>query len=183
MPNIHTSYWTFLPDQETTYQIGFAIGEAILADPTYPQLIAAHGNLGAGKTSLAQGIARGVGVPQSAYVNSPTFAIHQTHPIPNQLRVKHFHHFDLYRLEDEEDLIHLGLEEVIEFGVSFIEWPQRAPHFFAAHNHLQAHLFHIDEWVHRDFSTFSDGRVLMLTAQREYLTQMLVKLPFKFNLK
>jgi tRNA threonylcarbamoyladenosine biosynthesis protein TsaE len=92
---------------------------------TIPPIIAAYGDLGSGKTSFAQGVARGLAVPEHDYVNSPTFAILQTHQ--GQLP---FHHIDLYRLYNEEELIFLGLDEIIQDGIAYIEWPQRAPDFF-----------------------------------------------------
>ena len=108
-----------LPDLEATHAIGRRIGAAARAGDVF----AAVGDLGAGKTSLAQGIARGVGVPPDEYVNSPTFAILQSHPGPLT-----FHHIDLYRLGDEDELLGLGLEELVGVdGVSYVEWPRRAP--------------------------------------------------------
>ena len=135
--DIHVSIQ--LNDVEETWLCGEWIGSFLLDlwdTPTAqcPPIIAAEGDLGSGKTSLAQGIARGLGVPPNTYVNSPTFSILQTHQgqIP-------FHHIDLYRLYDEEELTFLGLDEIIQDGIAYIEWPQRAPLFFQ-----QAHLkFHL----------------------------------------
>ena len=113
-----------LPDLEATHAIGRRIGAAALAGDVF----AAVGDLGAGKTSLAQGIARGVGVPPEEYVNSPTFAILQSHPGPLT-----FHHIDLYRLGDEDELLGLGLDEIVGVdGVSYVEWPRRAPSLLPA---------------------------------------------------
>lgn len=108
-----------LPDLAATHALGRRIGAAARDGDVF----AAVGDLGAGKTSLAQGIARGVGVPEEAYVNSPTFAILQSHP--GRLA---FHHIDLYRLGDEDELLGLGLDDVVGVdGVSYVEWPRRAP--------------------------------------------------------
>lgn len=109
----------FLPDLEATHAFGRRIGMAAQNGDVF----AAVGDLGAGKTSLAQGVARGVGVPEEEYVNSPTFAILQSHP-----GLLAFHHVDLYRLGDEDELMGLGLDEVVGIdGVSYVEWPRRAP--------------------------------------------------------
>ena len=81
----------------------------------------AEGTLGAGKTTLAQGVARGLDVPEDHYVNSPTFAIAQVHPgrLP-------FYHLDLYRIGDMDEAMGLGLEEMIGTdGVAFVEWPSQ----------------------------------------------------------
>ena len=90
------------------------------------------GFLGAGKTTLAQGMARGLGVPTDHYVNSPTFAILQTHPgrFP-------FHHIDLYRLGDLDEAYGVGLDEVIgHMGVAFIEWAGQIPELLPS-DHLR----------------------------------------------
>ena len=109
----------YLPDPAATDQAGILLGR--LAQPG--DVIAAQGTLGAGKTALAQGIARGIGVPDDHYVNSPTFAILLTHPG----RIL-FHHLDLYRLGEPDEALGLGLEEVVGTdGLAYIEWPGRYP--------------------------------------------------------
>lgn len=114
----------FLPDVEATQALGRRLGEAAKAG----DVIAAVGTLGAGKTCLAQGLARGLGVPPEHYVNSPTFAIMQVHPgrLP-------FHHIDLYRIADPDEALGLGLDEVIGTdGVAYVEWPARLPEVLPA---------------------------------------------------
>ena len=82
------------------------------------------GGLGAGKTTFVQGLARGLGVPEDYYVQSPTFALINEYPG----RVPLFH-VDLYRLEPE-DVYDLGLEELSGQGVVVIEWSERLPFSF-----------------------------------------------------
>ena len=109
----------FLPEPAATDALGRALGAAAVAG----DVIAAVGTLGAGKTCLAQGVARGLEVPPEHYVNSPTFAIMQVHP--GRLD---FHHIDLYRIADPDEALGLGLEEVIGTdGVAYVEWPGRLP--------------------------------------------------------
>ena len=86
----------FLPDADATQALGAAIGRAARAG----DVVAAQGTLGAGKTCLAQGVARGLEVPPTHYVNSPTFAILQSHP--GRLM---FHHIDLYRIGDADEAL------------------------------------------------------------------------------
>ncbi len=79
------------------------------------------GELGAGKTSFVKGLAKGLGVPEDCYVQSPTFALINEYPgrVP-------LYHVDLYRLEPEETY-DLGLEELADKGVVAIEWPEKLP--------------------------------------------------------
>lgn len=76
-----------------------------------------RGELGAGKTVLVRGVARGLGY--EGPVTSPTFNLMNIYPTTPPL-----YHFDFYRL-DKTDLTDLGLEDYLERGgVAFIEWPQ-----------------------------------------------------------
>jgi tRNA threonylcarbamoyladenosine biosynthesis protein TsaE len=85
-------------------------------------IICLSGDLGAGKTALTQEIAKGLGVPDSCYVTSPTFSILQEYPgrIP-------LYHMDFYRLSDETEVEDLGFEEYFYLsGLTVIEWSERA---------------------------------------------------------
>lgn len=85
------------------------------------EVVALMGELGSGKTLFAQGLARGLQVPEVYYITSPTFAIVNEYPgrIP-------FYHVDLYRIGDPEELTELGLEEMIYGeGAVAIEWAER----------------------------------------------------------
>ncbi len=85
-------------------------------------IIALVGELGAGKTCLAGGVARGLGLEESVVVSSPTFSI--VHEYPASLTVAHM---DFYRLS-ESDLEMMGLEEILDSPcVSIIEWAERWP--------------------------------------------------------
>ncbi len=79
-----------------------------------------QGDLGAGKTTFAQGFLRGCGI--TGAVRSPTYTLAQLYESGSQL----FVHLDLYRLEDPSELEHLGLSEWAQPGCLWlIEWPQR----------------------------------------------------------
>ena len=81
------------------------------------------GELGAGKTCLVQGLARGLGVPAEEPVTSPSYTLLNIHQGRFLL-----HHFDLYRLSRSEDLLDLGFEEYLEAGgVAVVEWADRLP--------------------------------------------------------
>ncbi len=83
-------------------------------------VIALTGELGAGKTTFAQGFAAGLGIKEK--IISPTFILMRQHPIPNTKRV--FYHIDLYRLEDIKGL---GLEEITnnKENIVLIEWADK----------------------------------------------------------
>ena len=54
------------------------------------------------------------------------------------------YHIDLYRLESEEELEHLGFDELMDSGLSYIEWPQRGPRLFLQ-AHLELHFEYLDD--------------------------------------
>lgn len=111
------SRWQTASEEETRQ-----VGEA-LATRLFPRgVLLLSGDLGAGKTVLAQGIARGLGL-DPAEVQSPTFTIIREHRGPRGWLV----HVDLYRLSSE-DVPALGLEELLAGeGVKVIEWAERLP--------------------------------------------------------
>ncbi len=85
------------------------------------------GNLGAGKTTLAKGIASGLGAAAPDEVSSPTFTL--IHEYGGGL----VYHIDLYRLEEERELATLGLEEILDRdAVVLIEWGERFPRLLPA---------------------------------------------------
>ena len=97
-----------------------AFGEGWAADLVAGEIIALHGVLGAGKTQLVKGLARGLGYEGD--VTSPTFTIvheYRGGRLP-------LYHLDLYRMKSEADAIDIGLEEYLPSdGVTVIEWPDR----------------------------------------------------------
>jgi tRNA threonylcarbamoyladenosine biosynthesis protein TsaE len=108
-----------LPDAAATERLGAALAERLRVG----DVVALFGSLGAGKTTLARGILRGLG--HGGDVASPTFPIVQTYDPPDtRLPVWHV---DLYRIEESAELEELGLEEARPEGVLLIEWPERLP--------------------------------------------------------
>jgi tRNA threonylcarbamoyladenosine biosynthesis protein TsaE len=80
-----------------------------------------HGDLGAGKTVFAKGIASFHGIDPSR-VTSPTFALVQRHSGGNRV----LYHIDLYRIDDERELAELGIEDMEEEGaVLVVEWAEK----------------------------------------------------------
>ena len=106
-----------LQSYDDTLALGEALGRALKAG----DILLLEGDLGAGKTTLTQGLAKALGVKE--YVNSPTFVIINEY----YSGILPLYHMDLYRVEDEAQLYDLGVEEYFfGNGVSVIEWPQIA---------------------------------------------------------
>lgn len=101
---------------EETRQLGQKLAEELRPG----DVILLEGDLGAGKSELARGIAAGLGVTET--VTSPSFTIlnvYQSGRIP-------LYHFDWYRLESPEELYELGMEEYLGGdGIALVEWPGR----------------------------------------------------------
>lgn len=114
------SAWTAeLVDAQATHELGEALGASLPEG----SVLALCGPLGAGKTTLAQGLARGLGVPPSVRVRSPTFTV------CNELagRVPMLH-LDLYRIGDPEEVEDLAAWERAGYeGVTVIEWADLFP--------------------------------------------------------
>lgn len=100
---------------DQTQQLGERLGRILVPG----DILCVSGPLGAGKTALAQGVARGLEVVEK--VSSPTFILIQEYRgrLP-------FYHFDVYRLDGEQDFELLGFEEYFDDeGVVFVEWADR----------------------------------------------------------
>jgi tRNA threonylcarbamoyladenosine biosynthesis protein TsaE len=108
-----------LPDAQATEAIGERLGAALQAG----DVVLLSGGLGAGKTSLARGILRGLNYRGD--VASPTFPIVIDYAPPD-VRLP-LAHADLYRIEDPAELEQLDLEAAIYDGALVVEWPERLP--------------------------------------------------------
>lgn len=98
-----------------------AFGESLGSKLGPGDIVALFGDLGAGKTTITKGIARGAGV--EAEVHSPTFTLIHEHPGRAP-----FYHVDLYRLTEEEEIEWLGMDDYFYGeGIVVIEWADRAP--------------------------------------------------------
>ena len=87
-------------------------------------VVALYGELGTGKTAFTRGLAAGLGI--SMNVSSPTFTIVNEYPGKTPL-----FHFDMYRLESEDELIEIGWDDYLERGgVCAVEWSEKVPGAF-----------------------------------------------------
>ena len=129
--------------QELTY-----LGERLAVFLQAGDIIALDGELGAGKTTLSQGIAKGLGVTE--LVNSPTFTLiheYRSGRLP-------FYHFDVYRLKKAEELEDLGYEDYFYGdGVTVVEWAEM----------IEAYL--PEEYLHLVISHVPEGREIALLAR------------------
>ena len=107
---------THSPDETLAFGLRFAERLSV------GDCIALVGQLGAGKTALVRGLAEGLGLEDTRLVSSPTYVLVQEYPGRTPI-----FHIDLYRMVDPQaELADLGLEEMLEEGVTLIEWADRA---------------------------------------------------------
>lgn len=105
-----------------------ALGRELAAAWPRPAAVLLIGNLGAGKTTLSKGIAEGLGVARAEDVSSPTFPIIHEYGDAGEL-----YHIDLYRLDTEEEVATLGLDEIFARpAVVLLEWAERFPRLMPA---------------------------------------------------
>jgi tRNA threonylcarbamoyladenosine biosynthesis protein TsaE len=104
-------------DESALRDWGVRFGAAARA----PLVVTLSGDLGAGKTTLAQAICAGYGVTDP--VTSPTYALVHEYSSPRSA----VFHIDLYRLESETQLTNIGWDEIVNGdGLVLVEWPERA---------------------------------------------------------
>ena len=101
--------------EEDTILIGETLGKLLRP----PITIALSGPLGSGKTVMVRGIARGLGIQK---IRSPSFLI----MLKYRGNKYHLFHIDLYRIDNWEELVPLGIFEVMEKGIVAIEWAEKA---------------------------------------------------------
>ena len=102
-----------------------ALGERLAQELPARQVVLLIGPLGAGKTTLAKGIVKGLGAASPDDVSSPTFTL-----IHEYGRV---YHIDLYRLDEPREVATLGLDDLFDReAIVLIEWGERFPQFLPA---------------------------------------------------
>ncbi|HSA83635.1 MAG TPA: tRNA (adenosine(37)-N6)-threonylcarbamoyltransferase complex ATPase subunit type 1 TsaE [Patescibacteria group bacterium] len=116
---------------EETQQAGFDFAQTLKGG----DLVCLRGDLGSGKTTFVQGLAKGLGIEKK--IISPTFIIMRIYDVGiknpsksagrQEARIKSFYHVDLYRIESEKDVEGLGLIDIIndKENIVVIEWPEK----------------------------------------------------------
>ncbi|MDE0205885.1 MAG: tRNA (adenosine(37)-N6)-threonylcarbamoyltransferase complex ATPase subunit type 1 TsaE [Candidatus Tectomicrobia bacterium] len=108
---------------QETEAVGFLLGKCARGG----DVVMCSGPLGAGKTTLVQGFARGLGIDRAVYVRSPTFTLVNEYQGPVPL-----YHLDFYRLENVDEVWDVGFEEYLEAGgVVIVEWADKFPSLFS----------------------------------------------------
>jgi tRNA threonylcarbamoyladenosine biosynthesis protein TsaE len=107
-------------------------------------VVSLTGDLGAGKTTLTQGISDGLGVGEDCYVTSPTFTI-----INEYMGRVPVYHLDFYRIDLLSEVENLGLEEYFQGnGVALVEWAEKIKTFLPE-NYLMVFLEYVDDSVRK----------------------------------
>jgi tRNA threonylcarbamoyladenosine biosynthesis protein TsaE len=110
-----------------------ALGERIARELPRKAVVLLIGNLGAGKTTIAKGIAKGLDAAAPEEVSSPTFTL--IHEYGDRL-----YHIDLYRLDTAAEVATLGLDEIFDSdAIVLIEWGERFPDLMPA-QHIEIRL-------------------------------------------
>ena len=106
-----------LPDEAATERLGSALAGRLRAR----DVVALEGGLGAGKTTLVRAILRAAAGDATLVVPSPTFTLVEVYDTPKGV----FWHFDLYRLEEAQQVFELGWEEARADGIVLVAWAER----------------------------------------------------------
>ena len=106
-----------------SYEETEAFGKALAESLPSGSVVAMYGTLGAGKTVMARGFAKGLGIEEA--VSSPTYTIVQEYDIPDTNQ--RFYHLDLYRIADEQAALGFGVDEFLcdDEAWTLLEWPVR----------------------------------------------------------
>lgn len=108
-----------LSDPAATEVLGRALALALPAVPSGWRILL-RGDLGAGKSTLARALLRALG--HQGAVPSPTYTLIEPYDFSTFVA----YHVDLFRIGDEEELVHLGFDELVD-GLLLVEWPERVP--------------------------------------------------------
>ena len=139
-----------------TQRLGMRLGELLDGG----ELILLNGQLGTGKTTFTQGLAQGMGIP--AQINSPTFTLLKEYTAQKGPAL---YHFDLYRLDDPEEILDLGFEEYFSSaGVSVVEWAEKANLYWPT-DHLDIRMRMLSETKRSLFFTAVGPRYCELLRQ------------------
>jgi tRNA threonylcarbamoyladenosine biosynthesis protein TsaE len=107
-----------LSDEAATEALGATLARALPAERTAPLVVYLQGELGAGKTTLARGLLRALGV--TGTIRSPSYTLVESYDTPRVSAL----HADLYRLQRASEVHELGLSDLAAGTLLLIEWPE-----------------------------------------------------------
>jgi tRNA threonylcarbamoyl adenosine modification protein YjeE len=113
-----TTQWVRLLDEAGVVRLAQLLALKIARG----DVVALHGDLGAGKTTLARALIRALLRDEGLEVPSPTFSLSQSYACPRLALA----HFDFYRLAGAHEASELGFEDAMQEGAAIVEWPERA---------------------------------------------------------
>lgn len=118
-----THYQVVTQSAAETKKLGQDLGAELRVSVRGATVICLYGELGSGKTTFIQGLAKGLGI--TARLLSPTFIIVRRYQIPG--KGNFFYHVDLYRVKNEADLDSLGLAEILADNSAIVacEWTEK----------------------------------------------------------
>ncbi len=119
-------------------------GKDLVSNLQGGDILLLEGNLGAGKTTLAKGIALGLNIKNK--ITSPTFSLMNVYDVNNK-NIKQLVHIDTYRLESENDLTEIGVEDYLGDvnTICIIEWPEKIKNLLDNLKTKKIKIAHIDE--------------------------------------
>ncbi|MFC2167429.1 tRNA (adenosine(37)-N6)-threonylcarbamoyltransferase complex ATPase subunit type 1 TsaE [Acidobacteriota bacterium] len=106
----------FTSSEHETFSLAKQIGESLKGN----EVLLLSGDLGAGKTVFAKGIASGLGIDDIHQVSSPSYTLVNIYSAKFPI-----YHIDLYRLEGESEIDDLGWEDFLDQGVIVVEWAEK----------------------------------------------------------
>ena len=107
---------------EETEAVGAALANQMKQTPTLPPFVALYGDLGVGKTAFIRGFT--AELAPHARVKSPTFAL--VHEYRGE--ALSVFHFDMYRIDGEDDLYSIGYDDYLDRGICLVEWSENIPY-------------------------------------------------------
>ena len=144
----------YLENEEKTREIGSKLGELL----TPKSVICLIGDLGAGKTTMTQSLARALGVDD--YITSPTFTIVNEYEGKMPL-----YHFDVYRIGSSEEMYDIGFDEYIDGeGVCIIEWANLIEDILP------------DEYLYIEMNYIETGREMIITPKGDKYEEIVKEL-------
>jgi tRNA threonylcarbamoyladenosine biosynthesis protein TsaE len=112
-----------------TQKIAELLVKTLIKTDNPPTIFCLQGNLGTGKTTFIQGVAKALNIKEK--ITSPTFVLMKNFSLNKKLPFSNLYHFDCYRFDKPEEILVLGFKEIIKNSKNlvFIEWPEKIKKF------------------------------------------------------